>query len=488
MKKGFALLLVLTLLLTCLPYNSYAAGDQSENGWVKESGEWYYYIDGVRQTGWHGINGKWYYFDNNGVMQKGWKEIEGQWFYFNTGGDMTVGWKQIDGKWYYFCLGEMVTGWNEIEDKWYYFNPGGSMVTGWKQIDGKWYYFNPGGSMVTGWKQIDGKWYYFNPGGSMVTGWKQIDGKWYYFSSGGSMVTGWRQIDGKWYYFNPGGSMRTGWLQYGDDWYYLKSSGVMAADEIAEGHIFDVSGKWVCAVTSTNEQLAEFKSADYYIPKNIDRYVAYKKDNTKKTVDEVVQAVNANIDREFYTGIEATDMSKGYLIICNKYYQLSSSYVPKLETLGSGYGSGSMEPTAAKVFRNMVDAAKKDGITLKSVSPYRSYSTQKSLYNGYVSRSGKAQADTYSARPGHSEHQTGLAVDINCASTSANFQNTKEYAWLIKNCYKYGFILRYPEGKQYLTGYIYEPWHYRYVGVETATKVTQLGITYEEYYAYYIDK
>lgn len=136
----------------------------------------------------------------------------------------------------------------------------------------------------------------------------------------------------------------------------------------------------------------------------------------------------------------------------------------------------------------MVDAAKAEGISLRSVSPYRSYSTQQSTYNGWVAKSGKAKADTYSARPGYSEHQTGLAVDINCASQKANFQNTKEYAWLIKNCYKYGFILRYPKGKEYITGYVYEPWHYRYIGVEHATKVHNLGITYEEYYAYYIDK
>ena len=448
MKKIITVLLVVALCLAIIPGSAFAAGEQSHNGWDSENGKWYYYEDGVMVTGW--------------------KKISGIWFYFNAGGDMAVGWNKIDGEWYYFLLGEMVTGWNEIDEKWYFFSKSGAMHKGWLKDGGRWYYLNAGGDMAVGWKKVDGKWYYFNAGGSMVTGWKKIDGYWYYF--------------------NAGGDMRKGWLKSGDDWYYLKSSGIMAADEIASGNLFDKWGIWICAVTSTNEQLAEFKNAAYFIPKNLDRYVAYRNNNAKKTVDEAVQTVNANIDREFYTGIQATDMSKGYLIICNKYYQLSSSYVPELSTLGSGYGSGSMEPTAAKAFRSMVDAAKKDGITLKSVSPYRSYATQNSLYNGYVSRSGRAQADTYSARPGHSEHQTGLAVDINCASTNANFQNTKEYAWLIKNCYKYGFILRYPEGKQYLTGYIYEPWHYRYVGVETATKVTQLGITYEEYYAYYIDR
>ena len=129
----------------------------------------------------------------------------------------------------------------------------------------------------------------------------------------------------------------------------------------------------------------------------------------------------------------------------------------------------------------MVDAAKDDNIKLKSVSAYRSYSVQKSLYKSYVKRDGVKKADTYSARAGSSEHQTGLAVDINTASSRANFQNTKEYKWLINNSYKYGFIERYPKGKTNITGYKYEPWHYRYVGVEAASIIHEKGITFEEY-------
>ena len=91
------------------------------------------------------------------------------------------------------------------------------------------------------------------------------------------------------------------------------------------------------------------------------------------------------------------------------------------------------------------------------------------------------KADTYSARAGSSEHQTGLAVDINTASSRANFQNTKEYKWLINNSYKYGFIERYPKGKTNITGYKYEPWHYRYVGIEAASIIHEKGITFEEY-------
>ena len=134
----------------------------------------------------------------------------------------------------------------------------------------------------------------------------------------------------------------------------------------------------------------------------------------------------------------------------------------------------------------MSNAAKKDGLHIYNVSGYRSYNTQKSLYNGYVSRNGQAKADTFSARAGTSEHQTGLATDVN--SVSDSFANTKEYKWLINNSYKYGFILRYPKGKEFITGYKYEPWHYRYVGKDVAKIIHEKNITYEEYYATYILK
>ena len=149
--------------------------------------------------------------------------------------------------------------------------------------------------------------------------------------------------------------------------------------------------------------------------------------------------------------------------------------------MGSGYGNGSLNKEATKYFRKMVDDAKKGDIKLWSVSAYRSYTTQRNIYNRYVKKDGVKKADTYSARPGHSEHSTGLAVDINTASSSRHFENTKEYKWLKENSYKYGFIERYLKGKEFITGYKYEPWHFRYFGEEVATKLYELNITYEEY-------
>lgn len=155
------------------------------------------------------------------------------------------------------------------------------------------------------------------------------------------------------------------------------------------------------------------------------------------------------------------------ILIANKTYALPSDYNPDVDA------------TANSALQKMFSAAKKDGLNLFVVSGFRSYDTQKYLYDSYVARDGKEEADRYSARPGHSEHQTGLAFDIN--SDSSSFEGTPEAKWLAKNCHKYGFIIRYPKGKEAITGYIYEPWHIRYLGKETAQSVYNSGLTLEEY-------
>ncbi|NLY86999.1 MAG: DUF5011 domain-containing protein [Clostridiales bacterium] len=154
----------------------------------------------------------------------------------------------------------------------------------------------------------------------------------------------------------------------------------------------------------------------------------------------------------------------------------------KTFTLPVSYGPGDLTDKAAKAWNKMDNAAQKDGIDISIVSGYRSYSTQKSLYNYYIAKDGKEKADSYSARPGHSEHQTGLAVDIN--SVEDHFEDTAEGKWLNDNAYKYGWILRYVKGKTEITGYIFESWHYRYVGKELAEILYNDGnwITMEEYF------
>ena len=123
-------------------------------------------------------------------------------------------------------------------------------------------------------------------------------------------------------------------------------------------------------------------------------------------------------------------------------------------------------------------------------SSYRPYKDQERVYNNYKDSRGESGADKIAARPGYSEHQTGLALDIFCTTNSSTktFAESEAYRWLLDNSYKYGFILRYPEGKENITGYAFESWHYRYVGKDLATKIYNEGITFDEYYAYYIEK
>ena len=156
------------------------------------------------------------------------------------------------------------------------------------------------------------------------------------------------------------------------------------------------------------------------------------------------------------------------MLVVNKSYALPASYNP-------GASSEAMNS-----FYAMQSAAANDGISLFIVSGFRSYNTQASLYNGYVASYGQAAADTFSARPGHSEHQSGLAFDINAADSS--FAGTPEAVWLANNSYKFGFIIRYPQGKESITGYMYEPWHIRYIGVGNASAVYSSGLTLEEYW------
>ena len=155
------------------------------------------------------------------------------------------------------------------------------------------------------------------------------------------------------------------------------------------------------------------------------------------------------------------------IMIANKSYPLPETYNPGID------------PTAQTALDTMIASAASDGISLYPVSAFRSYQTQQGLYARYLLREGRDAADRYSARPGYSEHQTGLAFDLN--SVEFSFADTAEGKWLAAHCAEYGFIIRYPEGKESVTGYMYEPWHVRYLGVEKAIDVTNSGLTLEEY-------
>ena len=199
-----------------------------------------------------------------------------------------------------------------------------------------------------------------------------------------------------------------------------------------------------------------------------------------------------NLDLEKYEQKQPAKYQNTEKILVNKYYYLEQDYIPEnLEIIDSKYAINNMKmvKVAKEAFENLSSDAKKENLNIIAMSTYRSYNYQVNLYNRYVQQDGKENADTYSGRPGHSEHQTGLAADVyNKTETYTNFEKTKEYEWMQNHAHEYGFILRFPKDKVDETGYQFESWHYQYVGLEAAKYIKEHNISFEEYYATIIDK
>ncbi len=248
-----------------------------------------------------------------------------------------------------------------------------------------------------------------------------------------------------------------------------------------------------------NKDIINIMNLSYFKIDNLKRYLDYDIMEVKSIYDisnikkdfnyeDVVTYVNANLDKEYYSSdnlISNEDASKIDVLV-NKYHKLDENYEPSdLTIIDSKYASGTqkLRKEAQIKFEEMASDMAKENLKIYAGSTYRSYTYQKGLYDRYVKKDGFAAAETYSARSGYSEHQLGLAVDIVNDKWDYLSENDKEYDYLVKNSYKYGFILRYPRGSEYVTGYMFEDWHFRYLGIELATKVFNSGLTYDEYIA-----
>lgn len=236
--------------------------------------------------------------------------------------------------------------------------------------------------------------------------------------------------------------------------------------------------------------ITDAKCLPYYKSNNIKRYQDYHKLNSNLSVSDVVTRVNLNLDLPYYANTKEAKYLNTFYTLVNKYNYLRDDFVPnnlvEMTTPYSKEGIYLVEE-ARDNFYKLVDKAKEEGLTIRAISAYRGYTYQKRLYDKYVEADGVNKADTYSARPGFSDHQTGLAIDVdNTTSSFENFTNTKEYQWMLDNSYKYGFILRYPSGKENITTYQFESWHYRYVGLKLAKKIKASNLTFDEYFTRYL--
>ena len=438
-KRTAALLLAIFLLLAAaywLLRFGFGIDIFDRSGWhVKHGVTRYLNYFGIPKTGWQYVDGKLYYFDpDGGYMLTGWQQLGEDRYYLGDDGVRTTGWQTIDGKKYYLGdSGKRVTGWQEIDGKHYYFTQEGAMATGWQTVDGKRSYFSQEGMALTGWQQLDGEFYFFTADGYTVSGWQELDNVRYHFEEDGAVSTGWYVDETGKFFFDEDGRPHSGWLEWEQKRYYCNPDGTLATGWLTEGK-------------------------DIY----------YLKEDGTATVGQ------AELDGKtwFFT---STGKS---VLLCNGKYPVPADFVVSMASI-EGF---QFDSTGRDALQNMLNDCRKAGYSCSINNTYRSKATQQWMWDRSVKEfmaagMSREEANKETGKdtmlPGHSEHQTGLAADLNGSQAT--------YDWLAEHCWEYGFILRYPAGKTAITGIIHEPWHFRYVGTELSLEMKELGLCLEEY-------
>ena len=336
------------------------------------------------------------------------------------------GWK-TEGTFKYYTLpdGSNATGWQEIDGKTYYFRSSGTMVTGWQNLEGQAYYFLEDGQAASGSITIGDNLHHFTTGGIPATGWFEYEGSKFYLDHTGLAYTGWQTIENIPYCFDDEGHPCTGWQEIGEKRCYLNEDG-----SVARGRVL------------IEDEVHYFTS----------------------------------------TGTE--------VLVVNPWNSLKEDYSVKLRKIDENY---LVAADAYPALQEMLADCESAGCTPVICSAYRTQEYQENLFNrkvkklkatGLTQEEAEKEAGTVVAVPGTSEHQLGYALDIidyynwNLDETQ---ENTKTQQWLMAHSWEYGWILRYPNEKTELTGIIYEPWHYRYVGKELAAELHELDMCLEEY-------
>lgn len=447
MKAKKILLSALTALLAVLVAaaillkNPPVQPEPIKTGWQEDGGARFYFSDlGEPLTGWQEIDGARRFFGSDGVMQTGWLTDGGSTYYLDADGAMVTGNQTLDGNVYCFtAAGNMLTGWHEdrfydtdgvMQTGWltegdhtYYLGSDGIMQTGRLELDGSVYLLGSDGAMLHGWQEPDTGRAYFGEDGAMLYGWQDIGGESYYLGENGSPVSGWQDIGENRYYFDESGIMQTGWLTEGGKTYYLTGDGTPAKGRI------EIDGT-ACFFTADGTRI---QLVNRWNPIPEDYAVELKKlDNGRNIASECYDALVQMV---------ADCTAAG----CHP------------EVIGANRTRGDQQA----LFSNKLKA-----FTDKGLSSSEAY----------------AKTVEAVAVPGTSEHELGLAVDILDKYYPKKYTGDDNcMVWLSEHCWEYGFIIRYPDDKTQITGTKFEPWHYRYVGVELAMELKDSGLCLEEY-------
>ena len=322
---------------------------------------------------------------------------------------------------------------------------------------------NTTSSTTSGWVKQDGAWYYFDGNGNPVkNAWQGS----YYLKSDGKMAQSeWIYDDSyqAWYYLKSDGSYAYSTWQGA---YYLKSNGKMAKGE----WVYDSSYQAWYYLTLDGSYAYSTWQGNYYL-----------KSDGKMAVNEWVDGGRYYVDTTGLWKANSKVSNKGSyyslqgkydeIVVANKHYPMSKDYYP------------GENATAKAAFLKLIAQMQEEGYAISdNYSGFRSYATQAQLYQSYVNQEGQGAADRYSARPGYSEHQTGLAFDV-IGTDGQLVEDSNAAQWLLEHAPDYGFVVRYPRGKESITGYMHEEWHLRYIGKE-AKDIAASGLTLEEYYGF----
>ena len=374
------------------------------------------------QTGWVESEGHTYYYLEDGSLASGWHEIDGNRYHFSSDGCLEKGFRQIDGQTYYFSTdGTRYSGWLDVDGAKFYLRQSGSLTTGWLSLEGQRYYLTENGAAV-GIQHVDGSNYVFDKDGQLTSGWADLGGETAYGDLNCHPVTGWQVIEGTRYYFSESGILQTGWTEIDGLTYCFREDGSPMQGITPEGQ-FASSGQLVILVNPWN-----------FVP-------------------------------EGYT----VELKK-----INEEHQIAAIAYRDLNEMITDCANAGHQPVVCSSYRTQ---EYQEGLFAKKVQRLMDD-------HGYPEETARVIAAQSVAIPGTSEHQLGLAADIidnrnwNLNESQARMPTQQ---WLMEHSWRYGWILRYPDEKSEITGIIYEPWHYRYVGKEVAAEIHDLGVCLEEY-------